>query len=468
MIQIRHNSSLRQQTQPTIWGEFDPYAFLLRLYAPSPDAMEESLPPPPEEAIGTGMLTGEYYRPPDDWSRLLYVSNFVHECSHYWQYAARPFLINVYSLLTQQAQLTYELVNRLRHPFAMPVRLPLVLVASSAPQDSTLRNWFAAWGTLETAYCAAVGYDSSPAGEYLRKSFDAFRKDHAMPHLPETILPQIASLHGQEDVTMRALHENEAFANELFFIWSHYGEEVVLEVMKLLYGESTTRDYGGLLFGWPSPVYMYPLAMELATSGLMKGEWKTQHPCWRFVGIARALQRIDQWKDQKCAWENFEQIVAFLQRESSIGDTQQSLSEALDYVLDSEHAFLPHTRRLLARCIEVKQSNFLWFAFPTIYFWEIIQHLPMPFVTYGTNSEKYYSVGDIPSNINLEELLEEVWFVAAARELALSSSVTCPICHLSDTEQGVSRLQEKHCTGECAWSAWFARTWGCYVGPEKR
>lgn len=461
---------MRQKTHSTVWGEFDPYALLVRLYAPSQDTMNESFPPPPEEVIAKGTLEDEHYPIPHDWSRLLYITNFVHEITHYWQYATRPWLINVYSILTQQAQLTHELLNRLRHPFALPVGIPLVLAASSAQPDSTLRRWFAAWCTLETAYCGAIGFDSSPAGEYLRKFFDNFRREHPMPHLTEPLLPEIASIDrdGREDLTMRVLHENEAFANELCFIGSNYGLEVASKVLTLLYGESTNRDYGGLFFGWPSPLYMYPLAMELATAGLMKGEWKEQHPCWRFVRIARALQNTDKWKSQKHAWENFQQILDLLQREAGIPNIQESLRQALDYVLDWKHSFLPHTRRLLARCIEFKQSKFLWFAFPTIYIWDITRHLPIPFITCGINSEEYYSSGDVPSYIDLDELLGEVWFVAAARELALSTSVTCPICRLGDTEHGVPRLQETRCTGNCAWSAWFARTWGCYIGSKKR
>lgn len=455
-MQLKHNSVLRQNTVGHVWGWFDPYALLVSVYAPTREVLESTFPLPPEEALKRGLLSEGYYSVPDDWSGLLYAANFVHEATHYWQYASRPVLITAYSTFTLQAKYTHHLMRTLRREPALPPRLPLLRLVAQADSQSPIRDWLKYWGGLETGLCGLLGFDFSPAGNYFRGTFEAFRKIQPLPHLPKKLFPEIVSVvHDNEELTLRLLLENEAFGNEFDLIWSLYGSDVACKIGQLLYGDRTPLEYGGLFLSTDGPVHLYPLAMELAMSSDLKGDFKADHPCWRFVAIAQALRETNRWKSQKDATENLREVLEFLEGKIGIGPIDGSFQKSLDYVMDSQKHFLPNTRALLAECLRVKLRHFPWFAFPNIYIWDIMQTLPLPFVAFRSEPEKYSIFGQVPVSIDLHKLIEELWFVASARELALWTTATCPICTRLIAESRPSR-----CSGTCRWAKWFTSTWG--------
>jgi hypothetical protein len=238
--------------QSSLWGFFDPYSLLIRVHAPDSSAMRESLPPAPAYLAAQGLLDENGRAcPPEDWSKLLYFSNFVHEVCHYWQHVTRPFTIYYYATLTLQSRYTYQILETLSSPRSLCPRVPLLQLALQAPPHTTLRDcWFSPWIVLESAICNVWGGDISVASPITSELVEEARRQGVC--LPDHQLPRLGTPNGPK-LTVKTLLENEAFGNEYQTLWHCYGLDTASEVAAQLYGEQIPLEYGGVFLPFRIP-----------------------------------------------------------------------------------------------------------------------------------------------------------------------------------------------------------------------
>lgn len=448
----------------TIWGDFDPYSLIVRTYAPSYSALQAALPPPPELAYSQGTLQGDHFAVPEDWSQLLYVANFIHEATHYWQYVTRPLSIHIFSMLTLQAHCTLRVIRQIIAATGKPPRIPLLHAVSQHAQGSALREWLAAWGTLETARCGLWGFDTSPAGASFRELFEEFRNRNAgaLSHLPSVLFPKLHKGDDSPELTVRLMLENEAFGNEFCFVWTLYGSDVAGAVAQTLYGGAVRLEYGGLFFSPDGPHHLISIATDLAMCATLtdRTDWASGHPCWRFLRICRALRSSTRWKSQAEAIRSYTELLHFVEKAASLQSVDAAFDSLAQDILDRPNKLLPEMRRLFNATIRVRREHPAWFAFPAVWFWNILKALPMPAVAFREERGIMNGFGPLRDTIDIANLLQELWYLTAARDIAFSSRIRCPVCTIVGFGDSPGDQPQEACSGSCTWARWFKTTWG--------
>lgn len=468
----------------SILGDFEPLNFCVRVFAPSPDALRRYLSDHPigDPSEWQARVSSTNWEDEETRLHLLYVSNFVHEASHFFQFTTRAQTAQHSFLRRLALAETWKLLDQLRSEGKWPPRLPLWRWLRSFGEH--YEHWLKVqltWQVVERLFDGDEGF----AAEYFAKG------DGPQCVVPKPFNPRVGHITSGTDfdavpITTRLLLESEATLLEYRFMASHFGDILGTKIWGLLSGGGLRTNYDIL------PIvairdgmqYLLPFIIDWTFQGDITTagpRYADIHPPWRFASLYRAAKELFAGIAPGEIVTRHEEIVDAVHKtaqlevlgpavmKSSIDWVQRELSGAERAIVDSNMT-LRFTHPTLFGLFELNYDT-------------ILANARMPIVIFGANLLGRHSFGKPLGPLEAVQLSYQGRRFFELQRMISSAQIACPFCNpevvLIDGKEHLSRdpffvnagaagritedlLISNRCG--CAWAFEFKEAWG--VSPD--